>query len=789
MRRLIQFLTFVLLIAFIATASGYALWRQGVIQAWLMTKAENAIVKVYTEKIRDHLPVTVEKVEYQKTWSELLVGQINPVAITLRHGDLRIHLKGPLSFPAIDWSTFKQIYRKIRGNEPERTDQDLHLEYDPMVQFDSLRSSEKASLPSPLLMHLSVEISGELNELHEAKLELLPPRGEKSWRWPAAGIELQKPDLLLDWKSETDSPLSQPELKGKLEAASFAYKQNVSITQPRVNLELPLQIKPFALGPLLQIDWSAENGEALFGDRDFVASSEPLHGNAQLTLKDSTWSELKLSLGKTIGRQLHLKLVPETQAGHYQVQLDPLPLKEALPAFLKSTLNGGAPFNSLTSLQSMNFKEGTLALSLEGSIPLQGPQHGPGHLPDFSKLTEKGKIERADLRLSDASFLWSPHQLAVKNLNLKLPYVAGRGVEGEISISRLGYRKLKGHLKPTRISYEDRSLGKSTFRLGEKGSRIPLDFDDLLLRIDSISGTAQLSPFGFNLETRASLEPVPAEQLVRTLCMAKPETRIPPAKVQFSFPKIEISPAVTDLTGFVRADLFGGTIQLDEMGMYQFLSAVPEVDFNLSMNGIDLGELGNWANFGEMDGTLVGYAHDVVFQSWLPTQYDFEIKVQPKNHSDVVFSPEAMKNFSSLFSKEGIDHIPGYAKWLAFGLPSKLLGGYDIGYAGVHIHSEDGFIRLETLDPASDATSSGPDLNETHQKHFILYGRRFKIPLNSSRYPLILDGPAMGNYVHQMFGVIQSLSKKKKGEPQDEEDQNPEEPLPAACIPSDLSHL
>jgi hypothetical protein len=47
----------------------------------------------------------------------------------------------------------------------------------------------------------------------------------------------------------------------------------------------------------------------------------------------------------------------------------------------------------------------------------------------------------------------------------------------------------------------------------------------------------------------------------------------------------------------------------------------------------------------------------------------------------------------------------------------------------------------------------------------------------------------MGNYVHQMFGVIQSLSKKKKGEPQDEEDQNPEEPLPAACIPSDLSHL
>jgi hypothetical protein len=372
---------------------------------------------------------------------------------------------------------------------------------------------------------------------------------------------------------------------------------------------------------------------------------------------------------------------------------------------------------------------------------------------------------------------------------LRLPYVAHQGFEGELSISRFGYRKLRGRLLPTRLSFRENTQNPklSTFRVGEKGNRIPLDLDGLFLRMDSIGGTAQISPFQYNLETRASLEPVLAENLLRPLCVVKPTTRIPPAKIRMSLPKIELAPAVTDLTGYVHADLFGGSIQIDEMGMFNFLTPVPEFDFNLTMNGIDLHQLGEWMNFGEMDGTLSAYAHDVVFQSWLPTQYDFEIKVNPLHHSDVVFSPTAMKNFARLFTKEGIDNIPGYAQWLAFGWPSALLGGYDIDYAGVHIRSEDGYIHLETLDPVTDA-----DPYNSHQKHFILYGRRFKIPLKSSRYPLILDAPAMGNYVHQMFGVIQNLAKKKKGDTahEDQTEENLEqESLPSDCIPTDLSRL
>lgn len=767
-----------------AAAVGYGLWRHGVIQNWVLTRAESAVLEIYNSKVKDHIPFEVEKIEYDRNWSELVVGRLNEVSITLKKDELRIHLKGPLRFPAIRWATFQQLYRKARDLPLEHSDQDIELDYSPVVSFESLKPSGKSSgpapLPDPFSADLAVNLSGEVNELLEANIELLPAPHESKWKWKEHGIDIEKPHLSIHWKNRAP-------VQAHFEAASFAYQDNVRIVSPHANLELPLNLKPFTLGPWVTLDWNAESGEALFGDHYFSLNDEPLHGQAELLLNHSNWNSLNLAIGKSNGHQLRLKATPHATTAQIEVHLDPLSLKDAIPTILKSTANAGAPFNSISFLQELAFQDGKLSLTAQGSVPLKKSESNVS-LPDFSKLSTEGKLSSAKLELDDASFLWPTHQLAVKKLHLSIPYTSHKGFEGEISINRFGYRKLRGKLLPTRISFIEEGKGKSSFRIGEKGSRIPLDIDGLVLKIDSIAGTAKLFPLQYNLVTSVSLEPASAEQVIGPLCIVGPGHRIPPAKIHMSFPKIEISPAVTDLTGYIRADLFGGFIQIDEMGMFDFLSPVPEIDFNLTMDGIDLHSLGDWVNFGEMDGTLSAYAHDVVFQASLPTQYDFEIKLKPLHHSDVVFSPTAMKNFARLFTKEGIDHIPGYAQWLAFGWPSRLLGGYDIDYAGVHIRSEDGYIHLETLDPVTDSDPYNPQ-----QKHFILYGRRFKIPLKSSRYPLILDAPAMGNYVHQMFGMIQELAKKKKGETHREDeiqsDNSDQETLPAACIPSDLSHM
>ncbi len=780
-----------------AASVGYGLWRHGVLQAWVLGKAEGAIVQFYNQKLRNQLPFQVEKIEYHRSWTDLTLGRLDRVAITLKKDDLRIHLEGPLRFPSIRWATFKQLYRKLRELPLEHADDAIELEYSPVVTFEALRASERAKLPDAVAANLQVGLSGEINELQRIKLILTSLHNEPAWHWKSMGIEIQTPRLELEWpKAGTDSDNSL--LHAEFKAASFAYKDAARLVRPQIDLQAPLWLKPFAIGNQIALNWKAESGEALLGDRYFsvaapqgaapAAANDLLHGEAELSLRNSKWSALKLAIGKSREHPLRLQVIPRASSAQISLELNALSLKDAIPVFLNSTSNAGAPFTNLSFLQEIDLKEGKLSVSAQGTIPLDSAR-----LPDFSRISTEGKITEANAQLEDVSFLWPAHQLAVKKLHLSLPYTSHKGFEGNLSVGRFGFRKLRGRLLPTRISFQENQK-RSTFRIGEKGSRIPLDLDGLLLKIDSIGGTANLLPLEYNLETHASLEPTAVEQIVGPLCLVKPGSKVPPAKVRLSLPKIEITPAGTDLTGFVRADLFGGFIQIDEMGVYDFLSAVPEFDFNLKMEGIDLQGLGDWVGFGEMDGTLSAFAHDVVFQSSLPTQYDFEIKVKPLHHDDVVFSPTAMKNFARLFTPDGIDNIPGYAQWLAFGWPSRLLGGYDISYAGVHLRSEDGYIHLETLDPAEPVSESSS--NNSHQKHFILYGRRFKIPLKSSRYPLILDAPAMGNFVHRMFERIQELAKSKKGETSHDgqndghnEEQTETDTLPASCIPSDLSRL
>jgi len=114
------------------------------------------------------------------------------------------------------------------------------------------------------------------------------------------------------------------------------------------------------------------------------------------------------------------------------------------------------------------------------------------------------------------------------------------------------------------------------------------------------------------------------------------------------------------------------------------------------------------------------------------------------------------------------EQIPGIAGWLMFGWPSHVFGGYDVYYAGLKLTSENGHIIVETLDK--------PGIFELEQKHFVLYGKRFKMPLRNTTYPLIVDAASMSNFVHQLLTQLQSIQQSKKGNLTDEIEENTCEP-------------
>ncbi|MBX9765724.1 MAG: hypothetical protein K2X47_00510, partial [Bdellovibrionales bacterium] len=160
-------------------------------------------------------------------------------------------------------------------------------------------------------------------------------------------------------------------------------------------------------------------------------------------------------------------------------------------------------------------------------------------------------------------------------------------------------------------------------------------------------------------------------------------------------------------------------------------------------------------NFGEMDGVLKGDLEDVEMLGFVPRRYRARFELLPNEKKEVVFSPMAMKNFVSLFTPEDFSgNIPGPLREVAFGWLSRVLGGYNIKYAGLSLNAIDDSILLETLDPEVNVKRNG--------QRYLLYGTRFKIPLKSSRYPVVLDAPGLTNFVLHVQSVLSELGKKAK---------------------------
>lgn len=70
-----------------------------------------------------------------------------------------------------------------------------------------------------------------------------------------------------------------------------------------------------------------------------------------------------------------------------------------------------------------------------------------------------------------------------------------------------------------------------------------------------------------------------------------------------------------------------------------------------------------------------------------------------------------------------------------------------------------------------------PDVLARYKKHFILFGgQSFRIPLLTSRYPVVVDATAMNNFLRQTTLTLEGLRLEKK-------DKTHAKVLPADCQP------
>lgn len=592
------------------------------------------------------------------------------------------------------------------------------VHYEPEIQVDDATA---------LHFILDLEAPTDFDQLKTLTFKSSEQPVDATFVWKAMGIDLQKPNLLLNYAGESSK------LSGTLRLASGMWvdptndQHAISLTQPVLIAERQNDV--------LSAEFNASSSEVLW---DALYADVPLK---DLPLKVSTRDQLQfdLSLGKN--SELSAKvLLSEKEKGPTQYQWKTKNLSAApIMRWVLKTLPSS--WVSLEKWSDLEMKTGSLLT--EGNAEYDS-------VKGFA--LKDGRFQASNISLRSLK-----NNLTAKKLSFSIPYRDADAVhQGWVEVLDGYYKKISFQLKKTEWTW---SPAEKQGFLKTK-TAIPLTVAKIPLQFGKIEGTlGKTAEDAYQLKSSLKVDQANFDFLKTGLCL-KPN-QVPPAKWNVNFTEIDLTPGVIDPTGKIEVDVFNGKIVLNELGIFDWASEVPEIDFDLEWSKIDLQAMGEWSKFGEIKGTLEGYAHNVVFQSFLPTQYDFFIQTQSLNHfrkkAYTEFSPEAMKNVVKIFTGEDLDEqIPGIAGWMMFGWPSRVFGGYDVQYAGISVQSADGVIVVETLDP--------PELFEQTRKHFILYGPRFKMPIRSIQYPLVLDATAMSNFVHQMVTRFTSL----KGDEQNE---------------------
>jgi len=713
-------------ILILSGSAGIILWKVPAARRW----AHSRVASLYLADVAPKVPFKITDVEVDSRWSDFLHGKL-----------ANIHM-------ALDWSGWKLILTGPIDLFYDHREAETHLN---VVFNASAQATPPGARPlPPIPVRIAFRAGDHFSHLDKLSID----SSLRDLRLSRFGLGASGVVLHATWDN------GQALVHFAAKELSLAKENELRLSDLTVSASGGLKLKPFIPGPDLIADASVSRAQVSLSseeeDLDVPLANFPIQAKVSFPRGNERVISFNTKAGEDAGSTIDL-------SGTFQP--DHLDLDWKTPRLTVRELIAAARSvrSDLPLLASLKWIR-----KLSGTVATQGSAHLP--LPfSIPQLTKPGGAEiNADLSVKNLGFEWPGRYLALAGANLELPISTRTGLNGSVSIQKLLYRRFKGRLEKTRLQilpvHED--SGKFSVHLGN-GPSIPIKMDGLAIHAGAVDGT--ITAANYDLTSSFVVPPTDMSTFAHSLCI-KTE-HLPPARLSINLPEIDLSPGTLDLSGDlndkIEISLFDGKADVTDLAFYNLGTPVPETDFDLDLSGVRLDEVGAWSGFGEMDGTLHAYAHDVVMQAWLPTQYDFSFQAVPYSRSEVVFSPEAMKNVARLIASNAIDRLPGIARWLAFGWPRRVIGGYDVYFFGVSLISRDGNILFSALDPPDLPPMVTPEqqkrlLEKQKQNHYILYGDSFKIPINSSRYPLLVNATQVSNYVHSVIEKFAAMAEVKK---------------------------
>lgn len=356
-----------------------------------------------------------------------------------------------------------------------------------------------------------------------------------------------------------------------------------------------------------------------------------------------------------------------------------------------------------------------------------------------SVLFDNFQLQHNDLRhLSrDISIKWTAQNNQIQSLDILMPSIRQHNLTAS-----LGPWHLPIIHKANRFVISD--------------SPIPLRIKNLNFKLSPLNASLRwLDQLEYSFETGLELEPVTLKDISRKICIAS--NLIPSGTLELSYPELRLAHNYVYTKGVGTLNIFDGQIKIKEFEIDKLLSEKPTTFISAGWKNLELARIGEFTNFGGMQGHASGYIHDVSFAGTLLKEYDFEFRLKPRpNENKFYFSRKATQNLVEIFAQgQGLSQGPAN---FILRLSSRLFGDYGISYAGLRAHTQRNFVVLETFDP--------PSVVQEQKSHFLLYGSRIKMPLSTQTYPVILSKSGWNGFVYYFRDSLLSLMNASSTESQ-----------------------
>jgi len=752
-KRTTRLLAAVLIVLLAGTITGGILWRYNILQPWI----RNAMLQAYIKKVAPLLPFKIEQASVDADWEGWLQGRINRLSAIIRWGPWRIRLAGPFDL----------------DRDPDRGT--YAIEFHPEMTIEPAKGPLKDGDRSPVLRpRLEVAISQTLTHINSAAFDLT----EKEFKWPLFGIELKGLANHLHWDDQGKQAVITLGVESLAWAMPGKTDQMLSIQKVNLVSDAPLQLDPLQLPEDVHWSWNARSAEVLWGDLylDVPLQEMALNGHVQLAFDDPQsripWRGADLELGRTPGQKLNLTAKPQYKNGELSgIEAGWKTGKLPIPALLKGLIQATAGSSGLAAIQDLKkheFRSGTIQTQGHAVLPLP-PRPTLLHVAD-------GELDIRDMTVASRQL-----QLAIKGLELHAPFSLTRGVDAQLAIREILFRKLRGNLLPTDIHLKPTGSTLTqgfTLEVGRKGM-VPVSLKEIPLQIQAVRG--KWNHETFEISTATNLEPTPIEALAHPLCLSKSP---PPGTVSLRYPKITLTPDSLEPDGETTVDLFEGKAQVSDLAVYDYGTEFPEIGLSIEGAGFRLDQFAEWMHFGKMTGLVKFHLKDVEIHGSIPTAYNFSFDLTHPPGRKAHFAARAVKNIVRILGGEdaaqGLDALDLFA----FSL-NDLLGGYEIIYSGISAYSRDGTILIETHDPEEVKEYDDPKVSQ----HFILLGKGFKIPLQSKVYPVIVDSTYVGSILKMFQNNLREIARENLGKSHNADKETSHENTEQdseECLPADF---